>query len=96
MPLIGSIIGIVLSLIIGLDVGTGFLLTVLISSSSYIVVTAAMRAALPQAKAAIYIIPSKDAAKKIGSNIVNFNRFTFELNLFKEIITIPTFVVGIN
>jgi len=55
MPLIGSIIGIVLSLIIGLDVGTGFLLTVLISSSSYIVVTAAMRAALPQAKAAIYI-----------------------------------------
>ena len=55
MPLIGSIIGIVLSLMIGLDVGTGFLLTVLISSSSYIVVTAAMRAALPQAKAAIYI-----------------------------------------
>lgn len=55
MPLIGSVIGIMLGLIIGLDVGTGFLLTVLISSSSYIVATAAMRTALPQAKAAIYI-----------------------------------------
>jgi hypothetical protein len=55
MPLMGSVIGIILALIIGLDVGTGFLLTVLISSSSYIVATAAMRTALPQAKAAIYI-----------------------------------------
>ena len=55
MPLISSIIGVVLSVIIGLDIGTGFLLIVLISSSSYIVVTAAMRTALPQAKAAIYI-----------------------------------------
>lgn len=49
-----------------------------------------------KAKAAIYIIPSKEAAKKMGSNIANFNRFTFELNLFKEIITIPTIVIGIN
>lgn len=49
-----------------------------------------------KAKAAIYIIPSKEAAKIIGSNIANFNRFTFELNLFKEIITIPTIVIGIN
>ena len=48
------------------------------------------------AKAAIYIIPSKDAAKIMGSNIANFDRFTFELNLFKEIITIPTIVIGIN
>ena len=49
-----------------------------------------------KAKAAIYIIPSKDAAKIMGSNIANFDRFTFELNLFKEIITIPTIVIGIN
>lgn len=55
MPLIGSLIGIASSIMIGLDIGTGFLLTVLISSSSYIVVTAAMGAALPQAKAAIYL-----------------------------------------
>ena len=49
-----------------------------------------------KAKVAIYIIPSKEAAKIMGSNIANFERFTFELNLFKEIITIPTIVIGIN
>lgn len=49
-----------------------------------------------KAKAAFYIIPSKEASKTMGSNIVNFDRFTFELNLFKEIITTPTIVVGIN
>lgn len=55
MPLIGSVIGISLSILIGLDLGTGFLFTVLISSASYIVVTAAMRTSLPEARAAIYI-----------------------------------------
>lgn len=49
-----------------------------------------------KAKVAFYLIPSKDAAKKIGSNIANFDRFTSELNLFKEIITIPTLVIGLN
>lgn len=49
-----------------------------------------------KAKAAFYIIPSKEASKIMGSNIVNFDRFKFELNLFKDIITIPTIVVGIN
>lgn len=49
-----------------------------------------------KAKVAFYLLPSKDAAKKIGSNIANFDRFTSELNLFKEIITIPTLVIGIN
>jgi len=51
---------------------------------------------LKKAKVAIYIIPSKEAAKLMGSNIANFDRFTFEINLFKEIITIPTIVIGIN
>lgn len=55
MPIIGCIIGCALSIIIGLDMGTGFLFTVLVSSSSYIVVTATMRTALPEAKAAIYL-----------------------------------------
>ena len=55
MPLIGATVGLSLSKIIGLDVGTGTLFTVLIASASYIAVTAAMRLALPQAKAAIYI-----------------------------------------
>jgi len=47
-------------------------------------------------KVAIYIIPSKEAAKKMGSNIAHFDRFTFELKLFKEIISVPTLVIGIN
>lgn len=55
MPLINAVVGIGLSMLIGLDKGTGFLFTVLVASASYIVVTAAMRTALPQAKVAIYL-----------------------------------------
>ena len=49
-----------------------------------------------KAKAAFYLIPSKEAAKKMGSNIAHFDRFTSELTMFSEIITIPTLVIGIN
>ncbi len=55
MPLIGAACGLLLANIIGLDVGTGVLFMVLLASASYIAVPAAMRLALPQAKAAIYI-----------------------------------------
>jgi len=55
MPLVGATVGLVLSMLIGLDVGTATLFTVLIASASYIAVTAAMRLALPQAKVAIYL-----------------------------------------
>ena len=55
MPLIGAFVGLCLSVLIGLDVGTGMLFTVLCASASYIAVPAAMRLALPQAKAAIYV-----------------------------------------
>lgn len=55
MPVIGAFIGLSLSKVIGLDVGTGTLFTVLCASASYIAVPAAMRMALPEAKAAIYI-----------------------------------------
>lgn len=55
MPLIGAAIGLMLSSLIGLDVGTGTLFTVLCASASYIAVPAAMRLALPKAKAAIYV-----------------------------------------
>jgi len=55
MPLLGSFVGLALSMMIGLDVGTGMLFIVLIASASYIAVTAAMRLALPEAKAAIYV-----------------------------------------
>lgn len=55
MPLIGASIGLGVSYIIGLDIGTGLLFTVLCASASYIAVPAAMRLALPEAKAAIYL-----------------------------------------
>lgn len=55
MPLIGAAAGLLCSRLIGLDVGTGMLFMVLCASASYIAVTAAMRLALPQAKAAIYV-----------------------------------------
>ncbi|NRA74097.1 MAG: sodium-dependent bicarbonate transport family permease [Rickettsiales bacterium] len=55
MPLIGAGVGLTLSKLIGLNIGTGTLFTILVASASYIAVTAAMRLALPQAKAAIYV-----------------------------------------
>ena len=47
-------------------------------------------------RAAFYIIPSKEAAKKMGSNIAHFDRFVFEITLFKDIVTIPTLIIGIK
>lgn len=55
MPLIGAAAGLLASHIIGMNVGTGTLFTVLCASASYIAVPAAMRLALPEAKAAIYL-----------------------------------------
>jgi hypothetical protein len=55
MPLIGASIGLGAASMIGLDVGTGFLFTVLCASASYIAVPAAMKLALPEAKASIYV-----------------------------------------
>ena len=55
MPMIGAAAGLMLSYLIGLDAGTGALFMVLCASASYIAVPAAMRLALPQAKAAIFV-----------------------------------------
>lgn len=55
MPLIGAGIGLGISWLIHLDPGTATLLIVLCASASYIAVPAAMRLALPEAKAAIYV-----------------------------------------
>lgn len=55
MPLFAASVGLMVSKLLGLDVGTGTLFTVLCASASYIAVPAAMRLALPEAKAAIYI-----------------------------------------
>lgn len=55
MPLIGGSFGLLLSSLLGLDVGTGTLVAVLTGSASYIAVPAAMRIALPEAKEAVYL-----------------------------------------
>jgi hypothetical protein len=55
MPLIGASIGLGISYLFGLNVGTGTLFTVLCASASYIAVPAAMRLTLPEAKASIYV-----------------------------------------
>lgn len=55
MPLIGAATGLLCARLIGLDTGTGLLFTILCASASYIAVPAAMRLALPEAKAAIYL-----------------------------------------
>lgn len=44
----------------------------------------------------IYILPRKKVASKLGSNIADFERFTEELNLFKNIINIPIAIIGID
>jgi hypothetical protein len=49
-----------------------------------------------KANAAFYLIPSKEAAKKMGSNIAHFDRFVFEIKLFRDIVTIPTLIIGIK
>jgi hypothetical protein len=45
---------------------------------------------------AIYIILTKITAKKCGSNIANYERFTKELKYFKDIINLPVLVLGIG
>lgn len=55
MPLIGSGLGLVGALLIGLSSGGAVLLMTLSASASYIAVPAAMRVALPEARPSIYL-----------------------------------------
>jgi hypothetical protein len=48
------------------------------------------------AKCAIYIVFSKEAAKTVGSNLAHFDRLVRELQLFGQIITMPILVIGIG
>jgi len=44
---------------------------------------------------AIYVIPTKAAAKKMGDNLANFERLTEELtDLFSKVITVPLLIYG--
>jgi len=45
-------------------------------------------------KGAIYMLPTKEAADKINSNIVNYTRFVEELKIFDKIVTVPMIVMG--
>ncbi len=49
-----------------------------------------------KAIAAVYIIPTKRRAREMGSNLAHFERFVEELDLFKDIITVPTLVIGLE
>jgi hypothetical protein len=55
MPLLNGALGLAMSMAIGLDMGTGLLLTLLFASASYIAVPAALRLALPEVSPAIYL-----------------------------------------
>jgi len=46
--------------------------------------------------AAIYLVPTKDYAETLGSNLANFERFTSELKIFGQIINVPLIVIGIQ
>ncbi len=46
--------------------------------------------------AAIYILPIKNVAKKMGDNVANFERLKDELSIFKDIITVPIVVIGLE
>lgn len=55
MPIIGASIGLFTSYYVGVGLGTSVLFSVLCASASYIAVPAAMRLALPEAEAAVYV-----------------------------------------
>ena len=46
------------------------------------------------ANGAIYVVPTKKAARQLGSNMVNYERVVAEARLFSKIITVPLLVLG--
>lgn len=46
--------------------------------------------------ASICIVPKKTFSNAINSNVVNFERFTNELNIFSKTVTVPMLVYGIE
>ncbi len=55
MPIVGSLFGLAIGLLLGVSTGGVALFMVLSASASYIAVPAAMRVALPQADPAVYL-----------------------------------------
>lgn len=48
------------------------------------------------ANAAVFVVLGTSEAKRFGSNLVNFDRLVTELRIFKSIISIPIYVIGID
>lgn len=44
----------------------------------------------------VLVLPSKDAATRLGSNVANYARVTSELELFKLVITTPCVVLAFD
>lgn len=47
-------------------------------------------------KASVLVVPSKFAAKKIGSNLANYERLYKEIQLFRKVITVPIILVSFD
>lgn len=45
---------------------------------------------------AVMIVMDQRTAKAVGSNLANWERLTAELEIFKQVITVPTLVLGIG
>ncbi len=45
---------------------------------------------------AVLVVPSRDAARVLGSNLANYGRITAELELFKHVISVPCLVVAVD
>jgi hypothetical protein len=47
-------------------------------------------------ESAIYVLPTKNAAKRMGSNIANFERLISELPHYARVITLPIYIIGVE
>lgn len=45
---------------------------------------------------ALFLLPTKDAAQSMGSNIANYERLVGELHIFRQIITVPLLILGLG
>lgn len=46
--------------------------------------------------AAVFVLPTQALAKRLGSNIASFERLVRELELFRDIISVPSVVYGLS
>jgi|SRR6266496_3183759 len=44
--------------------------------------------------AAVLVLPTKHAARELGSNVANFDRVTNEMKLFRHVVTVPLLILS--